>query len=150
MTLDSMPSSQYSKLIQKLSQEIPKDRLIDDPLRTVAYGADASFYHLVPKVVVRVEKESEVVLTVRCCSELGLPYTFRAAGTSLSGQAVSDSVLIQVSRLWNGIEVATSGLTARFQPAVLGAVANTALAPFRRRIGPDPASIDSAMIGGIA
>lgn len=145
-----MLAPQYAALAEKLSALIPRERVIDDPLRTLAYGTDASFYRLVPQLVVRVQTEAEVVFTVRCCTELGLPYTFRAAGTSLSGQAVSDSVLIQISRLWNGIEVAPDELRVRLQPAVLGAQANAALAKYHRKIGPDPASIDSAMIGGIA
>ena len=42
------------------------------------------------------------------------------------------------------------GATIRLGPAVIGAHANRALAPFGRKIGPDPASIDAAKIGGIA
>jgi D-lactate dehydrogenase len=145
-----MLEPRFLQLVRRLSSDIPSDRLIQDPLRRLAYGADASFYHLVPKLVVRVRNESEVSSVVRTCSELDIPYTFRAAGTSLSGQAISDSVLIQVSRLWNGVRLGPEGLTASFQPAVLGAAANAALAPFHRKIGPDPASIDSAMIGGMA
>src|SRR5271154_3957416 len=134
-----MPERSYQELVERLSAHIPREHLIHDPLRTFAYGTDASFYRLVPKLVVRVRNEKEVVSVVKACAELNIPYTFRAAGTSLSGQAVSDSVLIQLSRLWNGIRVAPEGLTAAFEPAVLGASANAALAPFQRKIGPDPA-----------
>ncbi|HSS96660.1 MAG TPA: FAD-binding oxidoreductase [Terriglobales bacterium] len=140
----------YEKLSHLLSQTIPKERLIRDPLRTLAYGTDASFYRLIPQLVVRVQSEVEVVATVRACADLGTPYTFRAAGTSLSGQALSDSVLIQISRLWNGIDLNADATKARFEPAVLGGDANRALARHQRKIGPDPASIDSAMISGIA
>jgi D-lactate dehydrogenase len=141
---------EYKELFQLLSSQIPGEQLIRDPLRTFAYGTDASFYRLIPKLVVRVRFESEVVATVRACAGLGIPYTFRAAGTSLSGQAISDSVLIQLSRQWNGIRVNDDGTVASFDPAVLGSEANRALARFQRKIGPDPASIDSAMIAGIA
>ena len=140
----------YEKLSRLLSQTIPKERLIRDPLRRLAYGTDASFYRLIPQLVVRVQSEAEVVATVRACAALGTPYTFRAAGTSLSGQALSDSVLIQISRLWNGIDLNADATKARFEPAVLGGDANRALARYQRKIGPDPASIDSAMISGIA
>ena len=76
--------------------------------------------------------------------------TFRAAGTSLSGQAVSDSVLVMLGDGWRGVRVDADARTIALQPGVIGAVANRALAPFGRKIGPDPASIDAAMIGGIA
>jgi D-lactate dehydrogenase len=35
--------------------------------------------------------------------------TFRAAGTSLSGQAVTDGVLVDVSRHWRALEVLDGG-----------------------------------------
>ena len=146
----SPDTSRYDQLYSILSNVIPKERLIRDPLRTFAYGTDASFYRLIPKLVVRVRSEAEVIWTLKSCRERQIPFTFRAAGTSLSGQSISDSVLIQLSRQWNRIQVSTDGKTARFEPAVLGGEANGALAKFQRRLGPDPASIDAAMIGGIA
>ena len=75
--------------------------------------------------------------------------TFRAAGTSLSGQAISDSVLIVLGDNWNGREIRNGGEQIRLQPGVIGANANAVLAPFQRKIGPDPASINAAKIGGI-
>ncbi|HEY1800898.1 MAG TPA: FAD-binding and (Fe-S)-binding domain-containing protein [Terriglobales bacterium] len=140
----------YQRLYRKLVQYVPSQHVITDPLRTLAYGGDASFYRLIPKLVVQVQSEFELVRTINACSELNIPFTFRAAGTSLSGQAISDSVLIQLSRLWNGIDIRENGALASFGPAVLGSEANRALAPFGRKIGPDPASLDAAMIAGIA
>ena len=84
------------------------------------------------------------------CARLQTPVTFRAAGTSLSGQAISDSVLVMLGDNWRGCTPAEGGETITLQPGVIGAMANRRLAPFGRKIGPDPASIDSAMIGGIA
>src|ERR1700742_1313242 len=110
----------YEQLFVALSCKFPSDRVFRSPLRTFAYGTDASFYRLVPKLVVRVQSEEEVVIVVSACRDLQLPYTFRAAGTSLSGQAVTDSVLIQISRLWDGIHISADGILARFEPAVIG------------------------------
>ena len=76
--------------------------------------------------------------------------TFRAAGTSLSGQAITDSVLIVLGDGWNGSSISQDGSLIALQPGVIGAEANRRLAPFGRKIGPDPASIGAAMIGGIA
>src|SRR5205085_7143806 len=72
------------------------------------------------------------------------------AGTSLSGQAITDSVLMLLGDNWRGNTPSPDGATIALQPGVIGADANRALAPFGRKIGPDPASIDAAMIGGIA
>ncbi|MFZ3153960.1 FAD-binding and (Fe-S)-binding domain-containing protein [Pseudomonas sp.] len=128
---------------------IPTERRFDDPLSTLAFGTDASFYRLIPKLVVRVEAELEVVDLLRLAGVHQVPVTFRAAGTSLSGQAISDSVLIVLGDNWNGREVRGQGRQIRLQPGVIGAAANAVLAPFLRKIGPDPASINACKIGGI-
>ncbi|CAK0765161.1 D-lactate dehydrogenase [uncultured Gammaproteobacteria bacterium] len=140
----------YASVIADLSRAVPAERLFTDPLRLLAYGTDASFYRLVPKVVVEVTDEAEVGRVLAICRDHRAPVTFRAAGTSLSGQAVSDSVLMILGRGWTGATVERQGEAIRLQPGVIGADANRLLAKFARKIGPDPASIDSCKIGGIA
>lgn len=141
----SLPSA-FLTAVERL---IPAERRFDDPLSTLAFGTDASFYRLIPKLVVRVEAELEVVDLLKLASTHQVPVTFRAAGTSLSGQAISDSVLIVLGDNWNGREVRGQGSQIRLQPGVIGAQANAVLAPFQRKIGPDPASINACKIGGI-
>ena len=140
----------YDELHRRLSGFLPRDRLVSDPLRLLAWGSDASFYRLVPRLVVVAESEDEVRRILGCCAALGTPLTFRAAGTSLSGQALSDSVLVLLGDGWRGMTVADDASTITLQPGVIGAAANRRLATLGRKIGPDPASIDAAMIGGIA
>ncbi len=142
--------STYTELARELGAFIPAQRLITDPLRRLAWGSDASFYRLVPQLVVVVDSEAEVRRVLECCARQRTPVTFRAAGTSLSGQALSDSVLVLLGDGWRGIAIADDALTVTLQPGVIGAAANRRLAPLGRKIGPDPASIDTAMIGGIA
>ncbi len=140
----------YAELRRQLGAFVPAARLITDPLRLLAWGTDASFYRLVPKLVVVTESEDEVRRLLECCARLKAPVTFRAAGTSLSGQALSDSVLVLLGDGWRRVQVAADARSITLQPGVIGAVANRKLAPLGRKIGPDPASIDAAMIGGIA
>ena len=128
---------------------IPPDRRFTDALSTLAFGTDASFYRLIPKLVIRVESEDEVVELLHLARRDQVSVTFRAAGTSLSGQAISDSVLIVLGDNWNGKEIRGQGTQIRLQPGVIGAQANAWLAPFGRKIGPDPASINACKIGGI-
>lgn len=135
--------------LRDVRQLIPQKRLFDDPLSTLAFGTDASFYRLIPKLVVRVENEDEVVALLQLAQRDRVPVTFRAAGTSLSGQAISDSVLIVLGDNWNGRQIREQGTQIRLQPGVIGAQANAWLAPFGRKIGPDPASINACKIGGI-
>ncbi|KMM87712.1 FAD-binding and (Fe-S)-binding domain-containing protein [Pseudomonas lundensis] len=128
---------------------IPQDRRFTDALSTLAFGTDASFYRLIPKLVVRVESEDEVVELLHLARRDNVSVTFRAAGTSLSGQAISDSVLIVLGDNWNAKEIRGQGTQIRLQPGVIGAQANAWLAPYGRKIGPDPASINACKIGGI-
>ena len=140
----------HEALYQELAATFPETRLVRDPLRKLAYGTDASFYRLIPQLVVIVEDEAEVGRLLAACRKHGTPVTFRAAGTSLSGQAVTDSVLAVLGDGWGGIDIAADAATIRLQPGVLGSEANRHLARFGLKIGPDPASINACKIGGIA
>jgi D-lactate dehydrogenase len=135
--------------LSAVNQLIPEQRRFDDPLSTLAFGTDASFYRLIPKLVVRVSAEHEVVALLQLAGKHRVPVTFRAAGTSLSGQAISDSLLIVLGDGWNRRDILDNGARIRLQPGVIGAQANAALAPLGRKIGPDPASINACKIGGI-
>ncbi len=141
----------YQVLYGQLKSFIPESRLITDPLRTLAYGTDASFYRLIPKLVVELMNEDEVVHCLQAAHNHGTPVTFRAAGTSLSGQAITDSVLLRLSSsAWQGYRIEEDANRIHLQPGVVGSWANRYLAPHQRKIGPDPASINAAKIGGIA
>ena len=89
--------------LTSVSQIVDKDNLYTDELRRLAWGTDAGFYRLVPQVVVRSRSENEVSQILKTASQHNVPLTFRAAGTSLSGQAISDSVLVVAGKHWEGI-----------------------------------------------
>jgi D-lactate dehydrogenase len=140
----------YDNFYKALQAFIPATRLIGDPLRTLAYGTDASMYRLIPKLVVQVESEEEMRRILPLARQYGTPVTFRAAGTSLSGQAITDSVLLKLGDGWRSWRISEEASTISLQPAVIGGHANRYLAPYRKKIGPDPASINACQIGGIA
>lgn len=140
----------YQRFHEDLKDAVPHARIATDPLKTLAYGTDASFYRLIPKVVVKAETEDEIIQILKATQKQKIPVTFRAAGTSLSGQAITDSVLVIAGETWQQWEVLDQGRRIRLQPGIIGAKANEILSPFGRKIGPDPASINAAMIGGIA
>ena len=128
---------------------LPSDRVYTDELRTLAWGTDASFYRLTPQVVIRAKDEDEVAAIVQAANRYGLPFTFRAAGTSLSGQSVSDSILIVAGKNWEDYSIAPDADSITLQPGIVGARVNQILKPLGRVFPPDPASIGSAMVGGI-
>ncbi len=144
-----MLSGKFKTLYQRLSGTIDKKRIFHDPLYTLALGTDASFYRLIPEIVIRAADENEISLILRESSLLDIPVTFRAAGTSLSGQAVTDSVLVIAGSNWNNCHISADGSEIRLQPGITGGRVNALLLPYGKKIGPDPASINAAMIGGI-
>lgn len=144
-----MLDSRYRKFRDAVAAFVPAERIITDPLRLLAYGTDASFYRLIPKIVINVESEDEVARILRRAHKDGIAVTFRAAGTSLSGQAVTDSVLLRLGEGWLGCRIHDNARRIDLEPGIIGSHANRALLPFGKKIGPDPASIDSCKIGGI-
>ncbi|MEO5945408.1 MAG: FAD-binding and (Fe-S)-binding domain-containing protein [Chitinophagaceae bacterium] len=133
------------QLLTLLPKERIKSRLID----LVAYAADAGFYYLLPKAVVQVVDEQEVVSLFNFSRQHNIPLVFRTGGTSLSGQSITDGILVDLSRYWNRIQIEHDGLMVRVQPGIVGGQVNNQLAKYKRKIGPDPSSINAAMMGGI-
>lgn len=135
--------------LNDLSSRLPEERIITDEFRRFAYSTDASFYRMLPQLVVQADSEDEIVTLLHLSATHQVPVTFRAAGTSLSGQAVTDSVLVLLTDEWKGLQVDPLGEIVHVQPGVIGARVNQALAPYARKIGPDPASINACKVGGI-
>ncbi|MGQ4276843.1 FAD-binding and (Fe-S)-binding domain-containing protein [Pseudidiomarina sp. E22-M8] len=136
--------------LQGVSELLPTERRFTDLTRRLAHSTDASFYHKVPELVVEIASADEMRELLKLAQQYQVPLTFRAAGTSLSGQAISDSVLVLLTRDWQAIAILEQGTRVRLQPGVIGADANRKLLPYGRKIGPDPASINTCKIGGIA
>ena len=93
------------EILNAFRRILPSDRIYTDELRTLGWGTDASFYRQIPQVVIRSDSEEEISKIVQLCKEHHLPYTFRAAGTSLSGQSCTDSVLIVAGKHWEKYEL---------------------------------------------
>ena len=145
-----MLPANYQKLYNELTTKLEPKRVITNELELLTYGTDASFYRLVPKIVVLVHSEPEVVFVLQLSEKYDIPVTYRAAGTSLSGQAITDSVLLVATHNWKKYTISDNAKKIKLQPGIIGGRANILLAPYSRKIGPDPASINAAMIGGIA
>ncbi len=137
-------------LISALQAALPARQVITDDLRRLAYGTDASFYRLIPQVIAVVESEAEARQVLLTARQHKTPVTFRAAGTSLSGQAISDGVLALIGEGFATFELADDASQVRVGPGMVGGEVNRRLAPHGKKIGPDPASIGAAKIGGIA
>lgn len=115
----------------------------------LAHAHDASHYLLHPQVLVTPTGVPDVAEVMRACTRLGVSLTFRAGGTSLSGQALSDSVLVDTREEFKRVEVLDDGRRVRVQPGVTVRAVNARLAPHSRKLGPDPASEIACTVGGV-
>jgi D-lactate dehydrogenase len=132
-----------------LAELLAPERVLTRTIDRVARANDASVYRLVPAAVVQPTSIDEMRSLFRFSRDYRIPLTFRAAGTSLSGQAVTDGILVDVARYWRQMQVEDGGAAVRFQPGVIAAAVNSSLAPYQAKIGPDPASINACMMGGV-
>ena len=108
----------YSTFLQDIGRFIPRDRLFTDELHRLAWGTDAGFYRLIPQIVIHSINDDEVIEIIYLADRYNIPVTFRAAGTSLSGQAISDSVLIIAGKV---------GKTTNFHPTTKKSIWSPAL-----------------------
>jgi D-lactate dehydrogenase len=133
----------------QLEHALGSERVLTRASDLIRYASDASPYRLIPRAVALPRELADVQALIAFARTHRTPLTFRAGGTSLNGQAQSDSLLVDVRRHWQRIRVLDGGARVRVQPgAVLGHV-NRVLARHGRRLGPDPASSDIACVGGV-
>ncbi len=123
--------------------------LLGRPLDLLARAHDASHYLLHPRAVAVPRSTQQVAEVLRACGRLGVPLTLRGGGTSLSGQALSDSVLVDTRTGFAGVEVLDDGARVRVQPGVTVRAVNAHLAPYGTKLGPDPASDGACTLGGV-
>ena len=134
-----MLPKEYKDFVDEIRLYLSADNIYTDELRRFAWGTDASFYRMVPKVVVRTKGVEDTSKVIAACCHYNLPYTFRAAGTSLSGQSLSNSVLIVAGKGWKKYDLNSDASVISMQPGIIGAEVNNILKPYNRIPGPDPA-----------
>jgi len=137
------------RIAKNLASFIPPERLKTDALYTYAYSGDASYFRLIPALVAIINSPAEVKMLLDACLNENIGITFRAAGTSLSGQAVGDGVLLVLGDGWDNIEILDEGNKITLGPGTIVANANASLKPYNKKIGPDPASVTTCKIGGV-
>jgi D-lactate dehydrogenase len=136
-------------LRSRLVTALGADRVLTRALDLIRYASDASPYRLIPQAVAVPRDIQDMSALLRCATELGVPVTFRAGGTSLNGQSQTEAILVDVRRHWRRVRVEDGGARVRAQPGVVLGHANRLLARHGRRVGPDPASTNIACVGGV-
>ncbi len=114
-----------------------------------AMASDASHFLLTPRAVVVANDGADVGRLLGTSARLGVPLTLRSGGTSLSGQGVTNGILVDVRARFRDLEVLDDGARIRVQPGLTVRQVNARLAPHGRRLGPDPASEAACTVGGV-
>ena len=133
---------------EELISLLPEADVRTDVITRLVYAHDASSYRLIPQAVVYPHNSDDVKTLLWWSNRHKIPLTFRTAGTSLSGQSVGNGVIVDVSR-WKDLSIEENGNYVRVSPGYIGGMVNARLKQYGRKIGPDPASINACMIGGI-
>ena len=136
-------------LRRELEAAVGPERVAARALDLVRYASDASPYRSIPQAVAIPGDVQDIARLLALARRTGTPLVFRAGGTSLSGQAQTDGILLDVRRDWQRVRVEDGGMRVRVQPGVVLGHVNRLLARHGRRLGPDPASTDIACVGGV-
>ena len=115
----------------------------------LAMAPDASHYALTPAEIARPTSVDDVVTLFHDARTRRRRLTFRAGGSSLSGQSVTDEILVDSRGGFRGIKVLDKGARVRVEPGATIRAVNARLARYGRKLGPDPASEIACTIGGM-
>ena len=146
------PPIDAAGLISALGRGLPDERLVIDPDVLAAISHDEAEWALVGRAVagVRARTEAEVRHVVRTCAEFRAPVVPRGAGTGLSGgaNAADGSVVLDLSRMNQVLEIDQDNMTCVVQPGVVNNDLKAAVAARGLWYPPDPASAPWSTIGG--
>ena len=146
---DSLAGGTPEPLRGDLIRLLGAERVLARAIDLIAYASDASPYRRLPAVVVMAHNAGDVGKVIAYAREQGLAVNFRGGGTSLSGQAQTGGIMIDVRRWFSGVKIEDSGTRARIKAGTLLGLANRLLARHGAKLGPDPASKDIATLGGV-
>ncbi len=113
------------------------------------YSTDASLYRVRPRAVVLPRETMEVSRVVAYARDRGLPLTPRGAGTSLSGAAIGQGIVVDMSRSNRILGTDAPGRSVRIQAGIGLKELNEALGPSGLLFPPDPGSQEACRLGGM-
>lgn len=137
------------QLLHQLGGVFDSHQILSTELYREIYSRDGSYFNIMPEVIVRPETPRQVQQLLAIATELGTGVTFRAGGTSLSGQSVNSGIICELRTVWKKSEVRDNGRKIWFEPGLTAHQINAMLKKYQSKIGPDPASGIAAMMGGI-
>jgi D-lactate dehydrogenase len=132
-----------------LEAAFPIEALKFDEIYRAVYGRDGSYFEYLPQAVVRVASVADVQTLLRIGTAQNVPITLRAGGSSLSGQTVGTGIIADQRFAFRRSELRDDGSKVWFEPGLTVLHLNSILKPAGKKVGPDPASSQVAMMGGV-
>ncbi|REL24805.1 FAD-binding oxidoreductase [Rhodohalobacter sp. SW132] len=121
-----------------------------DSLTRRLYATDASIYEELPSGVAFPSSVDEIRQLVKEAAKRNFSITARSAGTSLAGQTTGEGIIMDSSRHMTGIlEIDPKRQVAHVQPGVIRDTLNREAAKYKLQFGPDTATTNRCMIGGM-
>lgn len=133
----------------RLKKGIKGDVLVDDYTLGM-YATDASIYQIRPIAVVLPRDDEDVREAIAAAYSNKITILPRGAGTSLAGQTVGKSMILDFSKYMNTIlEINETEKWVRVQPGMARDDLNAALKGYGLLFAPDPATSSRANVGGM-
>lgn len=132
-----------------LEAAFPATALKFDEIYRAVYGRDGSYFEYLPQAVVRVASVADVQNLLRIGTAQSVPITLRAGGSSLSGQTVGTGIIADQRFHFRKSELRDDAHRVWFEPGLTVLQLNAFLKPAGKKVGPDPASSQVAMMGGV-
>lgn len=121
-----------------------------DPASRVLYSTDASIYQIEPLGVAIPKTQDDLHAAMELAAKYKIPILPRGSGTSLAGQAIGNSLILDSSRyLASIIDIDPEAHSAIVESGVILSDLNRAAAKHGLMYGPDPASAERATMGGV-
>ena len=135
--------------LQQLAATLDGELLCDKASK-ILYATDASAYRELPLAVAIPKGEADLIELVRFAHKRQLSLIPRTAGTSLAGQVVGSGIVVDLSYHFKDIlEVNPEERWVRVQPGMVRDDLNKQLEKFGLMFGPETATANRAMIGGM-
>ncbi len=139
----------YFEIEAELKKRIEGDIRFDRYSRLL-YSTDASIYQIEPVGVVVPRHRGDVQAVIELTDKLGVSVLPRGGGTSLAGQAVGHSIVLDFSKYMRSVvEVNQEELWCRVQPGLVQDELNAHVRAMGLQFGPDTSTSNRATIGGM-
>lgn len=139
----------YFEIEAELRKRVEGDILFDRYSRLL-YSTDASIYQIEPIGVVVPRHKADVQAVIEIANKLNVTVLPRGGGTSLAGQTVGHSIVLDFSKyMQNVLEVNKEELWCRVQPGLVQDELNAYVRGMGLQFGPDTSTSNRATIGGM-